>query len=88
MNTFNNIWRRVGGRKLIAMMLGIGATILLAFYDKLDGNAVTAILGLTAAFSGGNVAEHILASRKATKAIKEATDNNEPEPEPRSFQVE
>lgn len=61
--TLDNIWRRLGGRKLISLMLGIGATILLAFYDKLDSNAVTAILGLTGAFAGGNVLEHWLQGR-------------------------
>lgn len=93
MATFNNIWTKLGGRKLIALVLGIGATILLAFFDKIDGNVVTLILGLTGAFTGGNVVEHVMSARKAVAQVQGAISAPQtkevsepmPEPEPKNM---
>lgn len=65
MGTFGNIWAKIGGRKLVAHVLGLVAIMTLAFFGVLTEAAVLGILGLSAAFAGGNIAEHVSAAVKA-----------------------
>ena len=64
-STFDNVWSKLGGRKLIAFFLGLVVLVALALTDTLTDNALWGILGLAASFSGGNVGEHL------SKAITE-----------------
>ena len=60
-----NIWTRIGGRKLLAFLFGLGALMFLSCTDKLSDSAVWGILALTAVFTGGNIGEHLTAVVKS-----------------------
>jgi len=68
MDTFNNIWTKLGGRKLIAFILGLAVLVLLAYFDKLTDNALWGVLGLASLLTGGNTAEHIASAWKSRAA--------------------
>ena len=68
MDTFNNVWTKIGGRKLIAYFLGLTALVVLAFQGHLNETAMWGILGLSATFAGGNIGEHISGALKARAA--------------------
>lgn len=57
--TFDSVWTKLGGRKLLAFFLGLVALVVLALTGDLSDTAMYGILGLAASFSGGNIGEHI-----------------------------
>ena len=81
--TFSNIWTKIGGRKLIAFLFGLGALVGLAFAEKLTDTAMWGIIGLAASFAGGNAAEHIASvfrtRGKAIPATPESPDEEDSE---------
>jgi hypothetical protein len=77
MSTFDSIWKRLGGRKLLAFFLGLVALVVLALTGHLTETAMYGILGLAASFSGGNIGEHIagaIAARAKRPAPPEQLD--------------
>lgn len=52
------MWEKVGGRKLVALILCLAATIVLSVLGKLDPTTLWTILGLYTVYAGGNVGEH------------------------------
>jgi len=64
-STFDNVWTKIGGRKLIAFALGLIALVSLALTNHLSETAMWGILGLAACFSGGNIGEHISSALRA-----------------------
>jgi len=81
-STFDNIWTKLGGRKLIAFVLGLAALMLLAYFDKLSDNALWGVLGLASLLTGGNAAEHIAAAwRSRAASFLGPTENKKDETE-------
>ena len=65
------MWEKIGGRKLVALILCLAATIALSVLGRLDQTTLWAILGLYTAYAGGNVGEHfakMIASGKVDTA--------------------
>ncbi len=54
----DNIWTKIGGRKLIAFVLSLGATVGIALTGNLTDTTMWTIMGLFTAFAGGNMGEH------------------------------
>jgi hypothetical protein len=58
METFDHIWKRLGGRKLIAFLLSLGVVCALAWTSKMTDTVMWTILGLFSSYAGGNAMEH------------------------------